>query len=159
MKSMWPPLAAILLPAATKLWPRLCFYSCLWFCPRGGGVCLNACWDTTPWEANPPGSTPPWEAHHHPEAHPLGSTPPWEQTLAYSQWVAGTHPTGMHSCLWLISTGLGGGGHGPLSTPPWIRYWMLQNVVVRKFPAKRWLHFTMNSLYSWNKKIRCHHVI
>ena len=22
------------LPAATKLWPRLCFYSCLWFCPH-----------------------------------------------------------------------------------------------------------------------------
>ena len=27
-----------LLPTATKLWPRLCFYSCLWFCPRGGGL-------------------------------------------------------------------------------------------------------------------------
>ena len=24
------------LPAATKLWPRLCFYSCLWFCPQRG---------------------------------------------------------------------------------------------------------------------------
>ena len=24
------------LPAATKLWPRLCFYTCVWFCSQGG---------------------------------------------------------------------------------------------------------------------------
>ena len=24
------------LPPATKLWPRLCFYTCLWLCPQGG---------------------------------------------------------------------------------------------------------------------------
>ena len=24
------------LPAATKVWSRLCFYTCLWFCSRGG---------------------------------------------------------------------------------------------------------------------------
>ena len=47
-----------------------------------GGVCLSACWDTTP----PPGSTPPREAHTH--------TPPWETAAAAD----GTHPTGMHSC-------------------------------------------------------------
>ena len=35
-----------LLPSVTKL-RRLCFYTCLSFCPRGG-VCLSACWDTTP---------------------------------------------------------------------------------------------------------------
>ena len=28
----------VFLPAATKLWPRLCFYTCLWFCPRGGSL-------------------------------------------------------------------------------------------------------------------------
>ena len=28
--------ASLLLPAATKLWPRLCFYTCLWFCQQGG---------------------------------------------------------------------------------------------------------------------------
>ena len=28
--------ATLFLPAATKLWSRLCFYTCLWFCPRGG---------------------------------------------------------------------------------------------------------------------------
>ena len=26
------------LPTATKLWPRLCFYSCLWFCTQGGSL-------------------------------------------------------------------------------------------------------------------------
>ena len=54
------------LPAATKLWPRLCFYSCLWFCPRGG-VCLSACWDTT----SPREQTPPWSRHPPGSRHPL----------------------------------------------------------------------------------------
>ena len=30
---------------------------------------------------------------------PLGADPPRKQTLAYGQWAAGTHPTGMDSCL------------------------------------------------------------
>ena len=155
-----------LLPAVTKLWPRLCFYSCLWFYPQlGGGVSLSACLETTPWGAHPPpgadipqsrpprsrhppgseppgadpsgadiptpqeqtpprADTPPWSRHPpeqtppptHPGAdtppeqtppcsrHPSppttrADTPPRKQTPPYSQWVAGTHPTGMHSCL------------------------------------------------------------
>ena len=32
-----------LLPAATKLWPRLFFYTCLWFCSRGGGLWGEDC--------------------------------------------------------------------------------------------------------------------
>ena len=96
---------------------RLCFYTCLSFCPRGGGVCLSACWDThTPWAdtplavhagIHPPGQTPP------------GQTPPWQCMLGYIPplpsvcWDAqcpvhagidmataadGRHPTGMYSC-------------------------------------------------------------
>ena len=59
----------VLLPAATKLWPRLCFYWCLWFCPRG--VCLSACWDAT---TLPPqeGGTP------QPRRPPLPRRPPPE---------------------------------------------------------------------------------
>ena len=38
------------LPAATKLWPRLCFYRCLWFCPQGGGSPENPPLD----QADPP---------------------------------------------------------------------------------------------------------
>ena len=102
------------LPSATKL-RRLCFYTCLSFCPRGG-VCLSACWDTTPLGADPP--------HRHPPGAntPLGADTPWEQTppeqtppgadtLPRSRnpprsrhppemaTVAdGTHPTGMLSC-------------------------------------------------------------
>ena len=50
-----------------------------------GGVCLSACWDTSPrsrppWEQTPPRSRPP---------------PPREQTATAAD---GTHPTGMHSC-------------------------------------------------------------
>ena len=72
---------AYLLPAAMKLWPRLCFYSCLWFCLQGGVS-----------EADPPGSrhppqqTPPWSRHcPHPQQTPPGVDtpqvrPPPEQT-------------------------------------------------------------------------------
>ena len=42
----------------------------------------------------PPGSRPP-RADTHPEQTP----PPGKQTPAYGQRAAGTHPTGMHSCL------------------------------------------------------------
>ena len=41
-----------LLPAATKLWPRLCFYTCVWFCSQGG---LQA-GRTPPIRENPPGT-------------------------------------------------------------------------------------------------------
>ena len=37
------------IPSATKL-RRLCFYTCV--CPQG--VCLSACWDTTPRSRHPP---------------------------------------------------------------------------------------------------------
>ena len=47
----------------------------LWFCSRGG-VCLSACWDTTP--------------------SPQEQTPPPEQTATAAD---GTHPTGIHSSL------------------------------------------------------------
>ena len=61
------------LPAATKLWPRLCFYSCLWFCPWGGSASVHA-EIPAPQEAHIPGSMhPPWK--HAPfRKH----TPPWE---------------------------------------------------------------------------------
>ena len=71
---------------------RLCFYTCLSFCPQGGGVCLSACWDTIPHRSrHPPGSrlpradspgadSPPSQSRHPPEAdspprsiHPLGA--------------------------------------------------------------------------------------
>ena len=80
----------LLLPSANEVAERLCFYTCLSFCPQGRGmsapvrscgqgyvfthVCdsvhgggLPQCmlgYHTTPWEAHPPGGTPP------------GSTPP-----------------------------------------------------------------------------------
>ena len=80
---------SVLLPAATKLGQGNIFTSvCQEFCPRGGGVCLSACWDTPP----PPGADPPGTRH-----------PP---TAAYGQRAAGTHPTGMHSCCYSLFTHL-----------------------------------------------------
>ena len=36
-------------------------------CPHGGGVCLSACWDSTPWSRHPPGvGTPPPRSRHPP---------------------------------------------------------------------------------------------
>ena len=45
-----------------------------------------------PQEQTPQEHTPP---EHTPPEHP----PPGKQNLAYGQWAAGTHPTGMHSCF------------------------------------------------------------
>ena len=78
----------------------LCFYTCLSFCPQGGGVCFSACWDTTP----PPRVGTPQEQA--PRSRPPKSRPPLEQTppgagtLPEMATVAdSTHPTGMHSCF------------------------------------------------------------
>ena len=51
-----------------------------------GGVCLSACWDTTPPEQTPPGQAPPGAVH----------------AERYGQHAGGTHPTGMHSCWRLV---------------------------------------------------------
>ena len=66
-----------------------------------GGVCLSTCW-----EGSPPGKE---AVHAGKEAPPLGKeavhagkeahTPRREAPPPYCQWAAGTHPTGMHSCL------------------------------------------------------------
>ena len=57
------------LPGATKLWPRLCFYSCLWFCPQGEGVSASVHAGIPPPEQTPPGSR-----------HPPRADTPREQT-------------------------------------------------------------------------------
>ena len=73
------------LPSAMKL-QRLCFYRCL---SVHRGVCLSACWDTTP---RGPGTTTPSPPG---PGIPPEQTPPLEMATAAD----GTHPTGMHSCL------------------------------------------------------------
>ena len=90
------------LPAATKLGQGNIFTSvCQEFCPQGGeGVCLSACWDTPPRTSPPPEQTPPPGPGTPRSRHPPGpGTPPWKQTAAYGLRAAGTHPTGMHSCI------------------------------------------------------------
>ena len=90
---------------------------------RRGGVCLSACWDTTPQSRHPPGSRhpleqtppgsrhPPWKQTHPLSRHPPGAdtspqsrhppeqTPPradtpWEQTPSWSRHPPGSrHPS------------------------------------------------------------------
>ena len=63
-------------------------------CPQGG-VCLSACWDTTPpstQEQAPPQEQTPPLGPDPPSRHP----PPTQQTATVAD---GTHPTGMHSCF------------------------------------------------------------
>ena len=68
----------------------------------GGGVCLSACWDTTPLGSRSPRSRPPLE--HTP---PGADTPPEQapppcavHAGRYGQQAGDMHPTGMHSCCW-----------------------------------------------------------
>ena len=79
--------ACFSLPAATKLWPRLCFYSCLWFCPQwGGGLpqCMLGYCHTPPQEGGTPrkesppkeGGTPQKEASPQEGGTPLPRRPP-----------------------------------------------------------------------------------
>ena len=92
--------------ATTSLGNIFCTH--LSFCSRGEGVCLSACWDTLPPKSRSPKSRPPPKSRHPPRAdtpksrHPRPRADiPQEQTPpvpAYGQRVAGTHPTGMHSC-------------------------------------------------------------
>ena len=56
---------------------RLCFYTCLSFCPRGWGACVAG------------------GVHGRGATH----TPPQTTATAYGQWAGGTHPTGMHFCF------------------------------------------------------------
>ena len=49
-----------------------------------------------------PGRHPPGDQADTPQTrqtNPLPGRPPRKKTLAYGLWAAGTHPTGMHSCL------------------------------------------------------------
>ena len=86
-----------------------------------GGVCLSACWDTTPrtrhplpQEQTPQGTPPPgvdppewtpWEQTSPPGADPpppeqIPLPPPdTEHAGRYGQRAGGTHPTGMQSCF------------------------------------------------------------
>ena len=68
----------MLLPAATKLWPRLCFYTCLWFYPQGGSL-ENPPRD----QADPPGRENPHRTRETPldQGEPPGAreNPPQDQ--------------------------------------------------------------------------------
>ena len=94
-----------LLPSATKL-QRLCFYRRLSVHRGGGGVCLSACWDTTPPRADllgadtpleqtpPPGADTP-QSRQPPRADPPEQTPP---RTKYTPGTKYTPPKYGHCC-------------------------------------------------------------
>ena len=52
-----------------------------------------------------PGTPPLEQTPPRPGTHTRGADPPpGKQTAVYGQRAAGTHPTGMHSCLWQVFT-------------------------------------------------------
>ena len=72
--------ANLLFPAATKLWPRLCFYSCLWFCPRGGSASVHAGILPSPRRSPPKKESPPCQGDplSPPRRRPPGKETPQE---------------------------------------------------------------------------------
>ena len=84
------PVYYCLLPAATKL-GQCNVFTGICDSVKGGSASVYA--------GIPSPSRPPWEQTP-PEADtPLEQTSPGKQTPTYGQRAAGTHPTGMHSCL------------------------------------------------------------
>ena len=100
---------AILLPPATKLGQGYIFTGICDSVHRG--VCLSACWDTTPLPRpgrHPhlgPGRHTPLtrqatpRIRHAPPSDQAGSPPRAEHTGRYGQRACGMHPTGMQFCL------------------------------------------------------------
>ena len=114
----------------TKFGARQYFCTCLPFCSQGGwsiwagtppGRYPQA--GTPPWAGSPPpqqvhplppgrytpqAGTPPQAGTHPPSRYippgryPLAGTPQ-QCMLGYGQQVGGTHPTGMYSCLFMLS--------------------------------------------------------
>ena len=86
-----------LLPAATKFGQGNIFTGvCL---SSGGGDLPQCMMGYTPPAPDPPGTrpTPPGTRPPQDQTHP--PPPTGKQTPAYGQRAAGTHPTGMHSCI------------------------------------------------------------
>ena len=108
-----------------RSWAKVMFLQASVILLTWGGVCLSACWDAhppgadtplgadTPRTRHPPGTRHPHGADTPGSRHPPRADTPWEQTPprsppgippgkqtpAYGQRAAGTHPTGMHSCI------------------------------------------------------------
>ena len=83
------------LPSAMKL-RRLCFYTCLSFCPQG---VLPQCMLGYPPEQAPPKQAPPPKADTPRADTPQEQTPPpRSRPPEMATVVDGMHPTGMHSC-------------------------------------------------------------
>ena len=65
-----------------------------------GGVCLSACWDTTPGKETPPGKeSAPWQG-----VRPLARRPPWQGRPPRQGDAALARQTPLHSACWKIQS-------------------------------------------------------
>ena len=71
---------------------------CHSFCSQGGGLPQCMLGYPPPRSRHPPRADPPWTRPPRADT-PRSRHPPPKQTPAYGLRAAGTHPTGMHSCL------------------------------------------------------------
>ena len=102
----WVPLIAIFTTRKRSL-RRLCFYTCLSFCPweGGGGSASVHAGIPPPRPGTPPRAVPLDQAPPPPRAVPLDQAPPSMHTPPgavhagrYGQRAGGMHPTGMQPC-------------------------------------------------------------
>ena len=66
---------------------------------RGGGVCATHA--PSPQACTPKAHMPPPGTHVPPAHTPRRHVCPRADSTRCGQWAGGTHPTGMHSCLWI----------------------------------------------------------
>ena len=86
------------------LWMIFIIFSQACVCPQGGRVGIPACFTSQSRGGGLRGTTSPnfWGGFFFDFGFLWGhTTPPPDQTPEYGQHSAGTHPTGMHSCLWI----------------------------------------------------------
>ena len=121
----------MLLPSATKL-QRLCFYTCLSFCSQGGAsASVHA-------RIPPPGPGTPLGADTPPRSRPPRTrTPPPRETATVAD---GLHPTGMHTCLDVVSVvcllqGCSRGAIAIAFNASQLMGWMEFNVIVAITPC------------------------
>ena len=68
-----------------RSWAKVMFLQASVILLTGGGVCLSACWDTTPWEQTSPweqtplGPNPPEQTSPPEQTPPPRSNPPWSR--------------------------------------------------------------------------------
>ena len=125
------------LPAATKLWPRLCFYTCVWFCSQGGGYSGQGEPPRSRHPPPPPGreNPPSWADPPRPDA------PPPQEAHSSVRSTSGRYASYWNAFFsylffpWPLKT-----KYIERNCSPWIKCWNVIEVVRMCYSAKNF-HF------------------